>query len=393
MTTRRKFLAGSIGYATLPVAAGLPGAARAQTAGGGKPIIIGAHGDRAKQASYYSMLYKDAVETFLDELNKKGGANGRPVQFMFEDDENSPVVAASRVEKLAAEGAFYILSMGSSATGVAAQAKGDELKIPIGSPTNTITALSQPLRHYYFRMSIRDDLIAAALVEYVKRKISNPRVGIVRDTTETGLLTSDSYIKLFKDGGLEMVSVEQITPGSSDVTAQALKTKESGANIVLIVGGSIPDLANYVKAHKGIRNDAPMIGNYLFTTAAFGRLTGNASDGFLFVDSVYPERPEVKEIMGKLIAAKGDRFQNNLSAVHAWEYIRLVLDAIGRAGSDDHEAIRNAMEKTTDWPVAIGPPGMKLSYSPTNHDLFTEPQQAVIREYKDGQPGPAVPWK
>lgn len=390
MIRRREFLAASAGYAALAMAAGLPGSARAQA---GKPIIIGAHGDRAKQASYYSMLYKDAVETFLAEVNQKGGYKGRPVELLFEDDENSPVVAASRVEKLASQGAFYILSIGSSATGVAAQAKAEELKIPVGSPTNTITALSVPLRHYYFRMGLRDDLVASALVEYIKRKIPDKKVGVVRDTTETGLLTSDSYIKLFKDGGLNVVDIEQITPGSSDVTAQALKIKESGASIVLIAGGSIPDLANYVKAHKAIRNPAPMLGNYLFTTAAFGRLTGNASDGFLFVNSVYPDRPELKEIMAKLIAAKGDRFQGNLSAVHAWEYMRLVLDAIGRAGSDDREAIRTAMEQTTNWPVAIGPPGMTLSYSPTSHDLFTLPDQAVIREYRDGQPGAAVPWK
>jgi branched-chain amino acid transport system substrate-binding protein len=365
----------------------------AQSAATGKPILLGAHGDRAKQASYYSMLYKDAVDAFVDELNRNGGINGRPVQILFEDDENNPVAAAARVEKLASQGVSYILSLGSSATGVAAQAKGEELKIPVGSPTNTITALSEPLRKYYFRTSIRDEIISASLVEYVKQKVPDRKVAVVRDTTETGLLTSDTMIKLFKEAGIEIVGVEQITPGSSDVTAQALRIKDSGASIVLLAGASIPDLANYVKAHKSVGNKMPMIGNYVFTTASFGRLTGNTSDGFLFVDSVYPERPEVQEIEKKLISTKGDRFRNNLSAVHAWEYIRLVTDAIRRADSDDREAIRNAMEETKDWPIAMGPPGMKLNYSPTNHDLFTAPEQAVIREYRDGQPGPAVPWK
>jgi ABC-type branched-subunit amino acid transport system substrate-binding protein len=134
-----------------------------------------------------------------------------------------------------------------------------------------------------------------------------------------------------------------------------------------------------------------MLGNYLFTTASFGRLTGNASDGFIFVDSVYPERPEVTAIESKLVAKKGDRFRNNLSEVHAWEYIRLITDAIKRAGSDEREAIRDAMERTKEWPIAIGPPGMTLTYSPTSHDLFKQPEQAVFREYRNGQPGPSVP--
>ncbi|MFI4995861.1 MAG: ABC transporter substrate-binding protein [Hyphomicrobiales bacterium] len=390
MQDRRSFLTTGLGGLALGTLS-LPLRVSAQAAG--KPVLIGAHGDRAKQASYYSMLYKDATEAFLDELNGKGGINGRRVEFMFEDDENNPVTAAGKVEKLVSQGVSYVLSIGSSATGVAAQAKGEELKVPVGSPTNTITALSVPLRKYYFRMSIRDEIISAAIVSYVKAKIPDGKVGVVRDTTETGLLTSDTMIKLLKEAGLDIVGVEQITPGSADVTAQALRVKESGASIVLLGGASIPDLANYVKAHKSVGNKVPMIGNYVFTTAAFGRLTGSASDGFLFVDSVYPERPEVAEIEGKLIKAKGDKFRNNLSAIHAWEYIRLITDAIGRAGSDDREAIRAAMEQTKDWPVAVGPPGMKVNYSPTNHDVFTLPEQAVIREYRGGQPGPAKPWQ
>ena len=391
MQDRRRFLATGLSGLALGGGMGVPARALAQAGASGKPILIGAHGDRAKQASYYSMLYKDATEAFLDELNKSGGVNGRPIEFLFEDDENNPVTAAGKVEKLVSQGVSYVLSLGSSATGVAAQAKGEERKVPIGSPTNTITALSVPLRKYYFRMSIRDEIISAALVAYVKAKIPDGKVGVVRDATETGLLSSDTMIKLFKEAGLNIVGVEQITPGSADVTAQALK--ESGASIVLLGGASIPDLANYVKAHKTVGNRVPMIGNYVFTTAAFGRLTGNASDGFLFVDSVYPERPEVTEIESKLIKAKGDKFRNNLSAIHAWEYVRLITDAIGRAGSDDREAIRNALEQTKDWPVAVGPPGMKVNYSPADHDVFTSPEQAVIREYRGGQPGPARPWK
>src|SRR5438132_13520832 len=39
----------------------------------GKPIVIGAHGDQAKQASYYTLLYKDTIEVFLEEFNANGG--------------------------------------------------------------------------------------------------------------------------------------------------------------------------------------------------------------------------------------------------------------------------------------------------------------------------------
>ena len=74
----------------------------------GKPVLIGAHLDQAKQASYYSLLQKDAIDLFVKEFNEAGGINGRPVQVLFEDDENNPVTTATKVDKLASAGVVYI---------------------------------------------------------------------------------------------------------------------------------------------------------------------------------------------------------------------------------------------------------------------------------------------
>jgi hypothetical protein len=73
--------------------------------------------------------------------------------------------------------------------------------------------------------------------------------------------------------------------------------------------------------------------------------------------------------------------------------MRLVTDAIRRAGSDDREKIRDAMEATKDWPIAIGPPGTKLTFSPSNHDLFTSADQVVLRMVEHGDFGPALQWR
>jgi branched-chain amino acid transport system substrate-binding protein len=100
----------------------------------GKPVLIGAHLDEAKQASYYSLLQKDSINLFVKEFNAAGGIDGRPVQVLFEDDENNPVITATKVDKFASAGVDYIISIGSSATGLATQARASELKIPDGAP-------------------------------------------------------------------------------------------------------------------------------------------------------------------------------------------------------------------------------------------------------------------
>jgi branched-chain amino acid transport system substrate-binding protein len=360
----------------------------------GKPILIGAHLDEAKQASYYSLLQRDAINLFVKEFNAAGGINGRPVQVLFEDDENNPVTTVTKVDKLASEGVDYIVSIGSSATGLATQARASELKIPHGAPANLAERLTtDPPKRYYFRIPLRGKYELGAVAQYLHKKYGTPKLAVVRDTTQTGLVISDQWISDLKKDGFNIVAQEQITPGSTEASSQALRVKDSGADVVLVVGGSIPDLANYIKAHKLFENPAPLIGNSLFTAGGFLKLAGSAAEGFVYPDAIDPSRPEIQAINAKLVKAYGDRLKDQAVAFQAWEYMRLVCDAIRRAGSDDREKIRDAMEATKDFPIAIGPPGMKLTYSPTNHDLFTSSDQVVLREVRNGEFGPALHWR
>jgi branched-chain amino acid transport system substrate-binding protein len=367
------------------------GSSQAQS---GKPVLIGAHLDVAKQASYYSLLQRDAIDLFVKETNASGGVLGRPIQVLYEDDENNPVTTVTKVDKLASAGVSYIVSIGSSATGAATQKRASELKIPHGAPANLAESLTtNPPLPYYFRIPLRGKYEVQAIAQYLKKKYGSPKLAVVRDATQTGLVISDQWITDLKKFGFNIVTVEQITPGSTEATGQALRVKDSKADVVIVCGASIPDLANYIKAHKLFGNAAPMIGSSVFTAGGFLKLAGPAAEGFVYPDAVDPSRPEIKAIEAKFASAYGERMRNQAVALQAYEYMRLVTDAIKRAGSDDRQKIRDAMEATTDWPIAIGPAGTKLTYSPSNHDLFTSADQVVLREVKNGDFGPALQWR
>jgi branched-chain amino acid transport system substrate-binding protein len=359
-----------------------------------KPILIGAHLDQAKQASYYSLLEKDAIDLFVKEFNERGGINGRPIQVLYEDDENNPVTTVTKVDKLASAGVSYIVSIGSSATGLATQTKATELKIPHGAPANLAEQLTtDPPKRYYFRIPLRGKYELEAIAQYLHKKYGSPKLVVVRDTTQTGLVISDQWMADLKKGGFGIAGVEQITPGSTEATGQALRVKDTNADVVIVVGASIPDLANYIKAHKLYGNKAPLIGSSVFTSGGFLKLAGPAAEGFVYPDAVDPSRNEIQEIEAKFAKAYGDRLQNQAVALQAYEYMRLVTDAIRRAGNDDREKIRDAMESTKAWPTAIGPAGTKLTYSPSNHDLVTSADQVVLRMVQNGNFGPALQWR
>ena len=384
----RRFLA----FALASLAAVLaPRIGFAQSTG---PVLIGVHLDQAKQASYYSLLQKDAIDLFVKELNDSGGINGRAMRILYEDDENNPVTTATKVDKLASAGVCYIVSIGSSATGLATQAKASELKIPHGAPANLAEQLtSDPPKRYYFRIPLRGKYELEAIAQYLRKKYGSPKLAVVRDSTQTGLVISDQWIADLKKGGFDIVTIEQITAGSTEATGQALRVRDAKPDVTIVAGASIPDLVNYIKAHKLFGIKSPLVGSSLFTSGGFLKLAGDAAEGLVYPDAVDPSRPEIKEIEGKFAKAYSDKLRNQAVALQAFEYMRLVTDAIRRAGGDDREKIRDAMEATKDWPIAIGPPGTKLTFSPSNHDLFTSADQVVLRMVEHGDFGPALQWR
>jgi branched-chain amino acid transport system substrate-binding protein len=358
----------------------------------GEPLLIGVHYDAAKQASYYSLGQKSVFDVFVDQLNANGGIHGRPIKLLYEDDELNPVVAATKVEKLAGENVLMIISISGSATGLAAQKKGEELKIPVGSPGNFLEPLTTvPPKHEYFRFAMRDSVGAKALIKYFRAHFKDPKIAVVRDATETGLLLSDSYIKLLKDAGFAIVATEQITPGSTDVTAQAMHVKESKADLVMLAGASVPDMANYVKTHFLVGDKTPLFGNYLLSTPPFNKLAGEGANGLIYTDMLDPARPEGKKIEATLVAALGDKAKDAPFMIGAWEFIRWVGDALDRAGNTPtRDSLRDALENTKDWPTALGPAGTKVTFSPDRHDLFFSGDEVVLREIANGQYGPAL---
>ena len=354
------------------------------------PITIGVHGDWSRATSYYSIFQRDVVKAYFDILNKKGGIAGNQIALLFEDDENTPTVAVTKAEKLVALGACVVFSIGGSGTGLAVQAKLDEMKIPHGSAANSVDALTNPVRRYYFRTAPKGSIEADAVLKYLKGKYGSPKTVIVNDNTRTSLLISDEWQSALTAGGLETIGRIQFESGSADLSAQVLRIKELKPEVVL-VAGSVPDSANFIKAYRRLNLSIPLQGTYGMTAGSFADLVGSAGDGLVIVDAIDPGRPEVKAIEDALLPAMGDRVRGQGLATMAWELSRLFSEAIQKAnGKCDREAIRDALEKTNAVPTALGPTGTTVNFSPTVHDVFVSGNQGVMRVFENGRLGKAV---
>ena len=80
------------------------GAADAQEA-----YVIGATGAMTGPAAANFAPVLEAMKAYLDNLNARGGVNGKPVQMIVQDDSGEPSKAAANVKKLIAQDRVLML--------------------------------------------------------------------------------------------------------------------------------------------------------------------------------------------------------------------------------------------------------------------------------------------
>src|SRR5947208_6362714 len=89
---RRALAAGGALLSTLALPAGL----RAQ----GKPIRIGSTLPLTGPLASLAIIHKVTAEIYVDDLNRRGGLLGRPVEWVLRDDQSKPELTRTIYEQL-----------------------------------------------------------------------------------------------------------------------------------------------------------------------------------------------------------------------------------------------------------------------------------------------------
>src|SRR3954468_5012106 len=92
MNRRRALAAGGALLSTLAV----PGIARAQSG----PIRIGSTLPRTGPLASLAIIHKVTADIYVENLNKRGGLLGRPVEWIVRDDQSKPELTRTIYEQL-----------------------------------------------------------------------------------------------------------------------------------------------------------------------------------------------------------------------------------------------------------------------------------------------------
>ncbi|MBB3212407.1 branched-chain amino acid transport system substrate-binding protein [Herbaspirillum sp. Sphag1AN] len=362
----------------------------ASTSQAADPIKIGVSGPFTGGSAPMGVSMRDGVKLAVAEINAAGGVLGRPLQLIERDDEAKNERGVQVAQELINK-ERVVATVGFINTGVAlaSQRFYQEAKIPVLNNVATGTVITKQFEkdkdNYIFRTSAADQIQAKMIADEAIDKQKYTKVAILADSTNYGQLGREDLEKVLAAKKITPVAVEKYNIKDVDMTAQLLKSKQGGAQVVLTYGIG-PELAQIANGMEKLNWHVPIIGSWPLSMGNFIDNSGKNGDGArmpqtFIQEGSTPKRKAFIEAYQK--AYKIDRMPSAVSAAQGYDSIYLLAAAIKQAGSTDGDKVRAALENLNTKVEGVVTTYNK-PFTHDDHDAI-KPAMVVMGEVKNGR--------
>ncbi|MCX7379883.1 MAG: ABC transporter substrate-binding protein [Alphaproteobacteria bacterium] len=314
-----------------------------------QPIKVGLSGPFTGGSASMGVSMRDGVKLAVGEINKAGGIMGRQIQLIERDDEAKNELGVQIAQELINK-EQVVATLGYINTGVAlaSQRFYQEAEIPVLNNVATGTAISSQFKspNYIFRTSANDAIQSAMIAAEAVKRQGFKTPAILADSTNYGQLGRQDLTSALAGMGLKPVAEEKFNIGDTDMTAQLLRAKQAGADVILTYAIG-PELAQIANGMAKLGWKVPMIGSWTLSMATFIDNAGANGEGAMMPQTFIQtgNTPKRKAFIEAYQAAyKVDRIPSPVSAAQGYDSVYLLKAAIEQAKSTDGGKIRAALE-------------------------------------------------
>lgn len=324
----------------LPAACERRDAGSATTTG---PIVVGMYGSLTGDGASFGVSSREGTELAVDEVNTAGGLlGGRRIQLLVEDDQSLPEQATSAVTKLITQDrVIAVLGEVASRRSLAAAPVAQRYQVPMITPSSTnerVTAVGE----YIFRVCFIDPFQGEVLAKFAYNDLKARRVAILRDTQQdysVGL--TDSIVRHFTSLGGEVLDPVSYSTGDADFKAILTRVRGQKPDAIFATG-YYPEAAIIVRQARELGLTMPILGGDGWVGDALKN--GREALNNTFISNHYSgdnPAPVVQNFV-KAYRARFGRDPDSIAAL-AYDSVKVLADAITRAGSTEGRALRDAL--------------------------------------------------
>jgi branched-chain amino acid transport system substrate-binding protein len=327
---------------------------------GGKTIKIGMLYNMTGAQASLDAPSANGANLAAKELNAAGGVLGKQVQLVAFDGKTDAATIGTAATQLAqTDKVVAMFGFSDSDMVMAAAPTAAKAKIVFVTSGATSPKLPDQVPDYLYLACFGDNVQAAAGAEYAIDSLKAKTVYLLIDKgMEYTLLLGKYFKERFVEMGGSVVLEDNYQTGDKDYSAQITKMKALKAKPdLLFISAGPDDIGSIVKQFRDSGVKAPIMGGDGYDTPLLAQIAGKGSDNVYFTTHSLMDPELGTDAVKKFIAAYQAEYKmapENAFAGLGYDTVKLLADAIKRAGSADPKAIRTALQATKDLPGVTG---------------------------------------
>jgi branched-chain amino acid transport system substrate-binding protein len=337
---------------------------------GGGPVKIGAIFSVTGPASFLGAPEAKTARMLIQQINDKGGINGQKLELVLKDSGGSPEKAVSFAKQLIEEDKVLAI-IGPSTSGETMQIKAlcEENKMILVSCA-AAEVIVNPVAKYVFKVPQKDSQAVIWIFRTMKDK-GLKKIAVLSSNDGFGAAGKKQLEDLAKTEGIEILVNEVYDKQATDLTDIVTKVKATPGVQAVVNWSIVPAQSIIAKNMKQIGLAVPLFQSHGFGNRKYVEQAGTAAEGILFpasrllvVDELAADDPQ-REVLRTYKQDYEAAHKEDVSTFggHAYDALRVVAEALKRAGAPDRDKVRDAIENLKGF---VGTAGV-FNFSPTDH--------------------------
>ena len=300
---------------------------------------------------------QQGAEMAVDDINAAGGIDiaGRrlKVKLTVRDYEPRPDAAATGARALInLDSVDALVGPQVSTHAVTAASVAEMSRVPMIAPMASNPAVTAG-RHYVFRLAFLDPFQGEMLARYALENLVARRAAVLFDVSNPyGRDITALFRETFEKGGGSMVATETFTSDQgTDFTAQLTRIAAARPDVLLLPNLSSVDSFQVRQARAvGIR--APFLGSDSWDPAGLAHIPEANGAVVAHQWHIGAPRPQAVDFVNRYRARFG--FEPRATAVFTYDAVRLLADAMRRAGTTEGGPVSRTIAATKNYEAVAG---------------------------------------
>lgn len=322
-------------------------------------IKIGLGFDLTGAESSLDLPASNGAQLAIDEINAAGGVLGKQLEGISHDTRYDMALTAQVAQQFVEQdGVISVVGFTDSDSVLASGPIIQDAGIPFITAGATSPLLPEQVGDLFFMACFGDNVQAAAAAEYAYANFGDTAYLLTDTGVEYTTLLAEYFKARFTELGGTIVLEDTYADDATDFTTQITKVRALAEQPAFYFISAMPyNVGPVVLQMRQAGLDGPIVGGDGYDTPDIVSVAGESANNVFFTTHALMDSELGTDGIKAFIEAYTEKYGHapeNSFAPLGYDAVKLLADAIERAGSTDAAAIQAALQETTDFPGVTG---------------------------------------